>query len=141
MEARVNTSLATRRFAMLLLALFAAVAMALAAFGVYSVLAYLVNQSTRELGIRLALGATPRRVLGMILKQGLTVTAIGVVLGLAGAFAVTRFMESLLFGVSASDPVTFTVVPLVLAVAALFACYAPARKAAQVEPVVSLRAE
>jgi predicted permease len=141
MEARVSGSLATRRFAMLLLVLFATVAMALAALGVYSVLAYLVNQSTRELGIRLALGATPRRVLMLIVKQGLSVTAAGVVIGLTGALATTRLMQSLLFGVSAADPVTFTVVPLVLVSAALVAMFAPARRAARVEPAVSLRAE
>jgi predicted permease len=141
MEERVSTSLATRRFAMLLLGLFAVVAMVLAALGVYSVLAYLVNQSTRELGIRLALGATPRAVLMLIVKQGLSVTLAGVVIGLTSAFVLTRFMESLLFGVSAVDPLTFTVVPLVLASAALLASYAPARRAARVEPVVSLRAE
>jgi ABC-type antimicrobial peptide transport system permease subunit len=141
MEERVSASLATRRFAMLLLALFAAVAMALAALGVYSVLAYLVNQSTRELGIRLALGATPTDVLLLILRQGLSVTAVGLMLGLTGALVTTRFMESLLFGVSAADPLTFTLVPLGLAAAALLASYAPARRAARVEPVVSLRAD
>jgi ABC-type antimicrobial peptide transport system permease subunit len=126
---------------MLLLTLFATVAMALAALGVHSVLACLVNQSTRELGIRLALGATPRRVLMLIVKHGLLVTAAGVVIGLVGAFAMTRFMQSLLYGVSAADPLTFTVVPLVLACAVLLASYAPARRAARVEPAVSLRAE
>jgi predicted lysophospholipase L1 biosynthesis ABC-type transport system permease subunit len=141
MEERVQTSLAPRRFAMILLALFALVAMALAALGVYSVLAYFVNQSTRELGIRLALGATPNGLLLLIVKQGAGVTALGVAIGLVAALAATGLMESLLYGVSAVDPLTFSVVPLVLAAAAMLASYAPARRAARVEPAVSLRAE
>ena len=141
MEDRVDASLAARRFSMLLLTLFAVVAMGLAAIGIYSVLAYLVNQGTRELGIRMALGATPRGVLMLILRQGLAVTAAGVAVGLAGAFVVTRFMAGLLFGVSAIDPLTFVVVPAVLAIAAFVASYAPARRAARVDPMVSLRSE
>jgi predicted permease len=141
MQERVASSLASRRFAMLLLALFAAVAMGLASIGIYSVLTYLVNQGTRELGIRMALGATPREVLLLIIKQGMSVTALGVTLGLAGAFITTRFMASLLFGVSAVDPVTFVTVPAILASAALLASYAPARRAARVDPMVSLRSE
>jgi predicted permease len=141
MQDRVASSLASRRFAMLLLALFAAVAMGLASIGIYSVLTYLVNQGTRELGIRMALGATPREVLLLIIKQGMAVTGVGVTLGLAGAFITTRFMASLLFGVSAVDPVTFLAVPAILAAAALFASYAPARRAARVDPMVSLRSE
>ena len=141
MEDRVDASLAARRFSMLLLTLFAVVAMGLAAIGIYSVLAYLVNQGTRELGIRMALGATPRGVLMLILRQGLAVTAVGVAVGLAGAFVVTRFMAGLLFGVSAIDPLTFVAVPAVLAIAAFVASYAPARRAARVDPMVSLRSE
>jgi ABC-type antimicrobial peptide transport system permease subunit len=141
MQERVASSLASRRFAMLLLALFAAVAMGLASIGIYSVLTYLVNQGTRELGIRMALGATPREVLLLIIKQGMGVTGVGVTLGLAGAFITTRFMASLLFGVSAVDPVTFVAVPAMLAAAALLASYAPARRAARVDPMVSLRSE
>ena len=141
MRERVDSSLASRRFAMLLLALFAAVAMGLAAIGIYSVLTYLVNQGTRELGIRMALGATPREVLLLIVKQGMGLTGIGMALGLAGAFVTTRFMTSLLFGVSAVDPVTFVAVPAILLAAALVASYAPARRAARVDPMVSLRSE
>ena len=141
MQERVASSLASRRFAMLLLALFAAVAMGLASVGIYSVLTYLVNQGTRELGIRMALGATPRDVLLLIITQGMGVTGVGVALGLAGAFITTRFMASLLFGVSAVDPVTFVTVPAILAAAALLASYAPARRAARVDPMVSLRSE
>jgi predicted permease len=141
MEDRVRTSLATRRFAMLLLTLFAVVAMVLAAIGIYGVLAYLVNQGTRELGIRMALGATPRGVRMLILRQGALVAAIGIAIGLVCAVIATRFMESLLFEVSALDPVTFVGVPLMLAVTAVAATYGPARRAARVDPVISLRSE
>jgi predicted permease len=141
MEDRVRASLATRRFAMLLLTLFAVVAMLLAAIGIYGVLAYLVNQGTRELGIRMALGATPRGVRLLILQQGAIVTATGIAIGLMCAVIVTRFMASLLFEVSVLDPVTFAGVPLVLAAAAILATYGPARRAARVDPVISLRSE
>jgi predicted permease len=141
MEERVSASLATRRFAMLLLTLFAVVALVLAAIGIYGVLAYLVNQGTRELGIRLALGATPRGVRMLILRQGAIVTAAGIAIGLTGALVATRFMASLLFGVSAVDPATFVGVPVVLAAVAILATYAPARRAAQVDPAISLRSE
>jgi predicted permease len=141
MEERVSASLATRRFAMLLLTVFAVVAMGLAALGVYGVLAYLVNQSTRELGIRLALGATPRDVLLLIVRHGIGVTMAGVAIGITGAFVAARFMESLLFEVGAADPLTFLMVPTVLAAAALAASLAPALRASRVEPLVALRTE
>src|SRR6185503_2953155 len=112
MDDRVRSSLATRRFAMLLLTLFSVVALSLAAIGVYGVLAYVVNQGTRELGIRMALGATPRGVRMLILQQGAMMTAIGIAIGLVCAVIATRFMASLLFEVSVLDPVTFAGVPL-----------------------------
>ena len=114
MTARVDESLATRRFSMLLLTLFAALALGIASIGIYGVMAYLVNQGTRELGIRLALGATPALILRMVVSQGMTVALIGVALGLAGAFALTHVMQTLLFGIDAVDPLTFVAIPLLL---------------------------
>jgi len=141
MTERVDESLARRRFSMLLLTLFAALALGLATIGIYGVIAYLVTQGTRELGIRMALGATPRGILLLILRHGLTVALVGVGAGLAGAFALTRFMRNLLFGVNASDPATFTTVALLLTAVALAASYLPARRAASIDPMVSLRSE
>jgi predicted permease len=141
MEQRVDESLARRRFAMLLLTVFAALALGLATIGIYGVIAYLVSQGTRELGIRMALGATPRRILMLIVRHGVLVTLPGVAIGLAGAFVLTRFMRSLLFGVSAADPLTFTGIAIVLTGVALAASYLPARRAARIDPVVSLRSE
>ena len=141
MPGRVAASLAQRRFAMTLLSLFAVVALALAAIGVYGVLAFLVSQGTREVGIRIALGATPRTILGMVVGRGLGVTSAGVLIGLAGALALTRFMQSLLFGVPAADLATFGGVALVAAVIAIAASVIPARRASAVDPMVSLRSE
>jgi len=126
---------------MLLLTLFASLALGLAALGVYGVMAYLVNQGARELGIRMALGATPRRILVMVVRQGLTVAAIGVGIGLTGAFGLTRLMRRLLFGTEATDPLTFTAIALLLAAIALVASFVPALRAARIDPMVSLRSE
>jgi predicted permease len=139
MEARIDESLARRRFAMLLLALFAVVALGLASVGIYGVLAYLVNHGTREIGIRLALGATPRGILRMVLRHGMTVAAVGTGIGVAGALAVARAMESLLFGIAPVDLPTFTTVCLVLLGVAAIGSYVPARRAARIDPAVSLR--
>jgi putative ABC transport system permease protein len=141
MRQRVDESIAERRFSMLLLTLFAVLALGLAAIGIYGVMAYLVNQGTRELGIRLALGAAPRDLLMLVVRQGMSVAATGMLLGLAGAFVLTRFMRALLFGVQATDPLTFTVIAAALAPVALLASYVPARRAAKTDPVVSLRSE
>ena len=138
---RVEESLARRRFAMLLLTLFAALALGLAAVGIYGVIAYLVNQGARELGIRLALGATPGGILMLIVRQGLMVSIAGVSLGVGAAFVLTRFMQSLLFGVRATDPLTFGSIAALLTLVALAASAIPARKAARIDPMVSLRAE
>jgi ABC-type antimicrobial peptide transport system permease subunit len=121
--------------------LFACVALGLAAIGVYGVIAYLVSQGTREVGIRMALGATPREILLLVVRQGVTVAVVGVAAGLVGALAVTRFMESLLFGISSRDPLTFAVIAALLGLTALLASYVPARQAARINPMVSLRAE
>jgi ABC-type antimicrobial peptide transport system permease subunit len=141
MSHRVEESLARRRFSMLLLTLFACLALGLAAIGVYGVMAYLVSQGSRELGIRMALGATPRSILVMVVRQGLTVAAVGVGIGLTGAFGLTRLMRRLLFGTEATDPFTFTAIALLLAAIALVASFVPALRAARIDPMISLRSE
>ncbi len=139
MAERIDDSLAERRFSMLLLALFAVLALALAAIGVYGVMAYLVSQGTRELGIRLALGAAPRDLLTLVMRQAMIVAMVGTALGVSGAMVLTRFMRALLFGVRPSDPLTFVTIAATLTVVALAASYIPARRAARVDPVLSLR--
>jgi predicted permease len=141
MDARVAESLARPRFAMTLLTVFAGVALALAAIGTYGVMAYLVSQSTRELGIRIALGATGRRVLGLVLRQGVAVCLAGLAAGMAGAWGLTRFMRTMLFGVGQTDPATFVAGGGLLAVVALVATMGPARRAALVDPTIAMRAE
>ncbi|MEP6494688.1 MAG: ABC transporter permease [bacterium] len=137
----VDRSLGQRRFYVTLLAAFAAVAMLLALVGIYGVVAYGVQQRRREIGIRLALGASYGRVVGMVLSEGLYLVASGVVLGLAGALAITRLLDALLFQVSARDPLTFAVAPALLTAAAVLACLLPARSAARQNPVDTIRAD
>ena len=139
MDQRVAESLARRRFAMLLLAVFASVALVLATIGIYGVMSYLVNQGTREIGIRIALGATPRDILSLVVRQGMALAITGVAIGLTGAFALTRFLRSLLYGVQVTDPLTFTAISVLLAAIALIASYIPAHRASRVDPAVSLR--
>ncbi len=141
MTARVDESLARRRFSMLLLTLFAVLALGLAAIGTYGVMAYIVSQGTRELGIRIALGATPRRILWMVVGQGMFVAGAGAVVGIAGAFAMTRVVRTLLFGVESTDPMTFGSVIVVLTAVVLVASGLPARRAARVDPVAVLKGE
>lgn len=139
MEQRLADSLANRRFSMVLLSLFAALALFLASVGIYGVVSYAVAQRTHEIGVRMALGASRRSVLLMIIRNGLTLVATGVVLGLAGASALTRLLASLLYDVKPIDPVTFGIVSLLLVGVAFIACYVPARRATKVDPMVALR--
>ena len=141
MDQRVQESLARRRFSMLLLSLFAGLAVALAMIGIYGVVSYLVNQGTREIGIRMALGATPRAILHLVIARGMALAIPGVTIGLLGSVAFTRTMRSLLFGVSPIDPLTFVAIPVSLILVALLASYIPAQRATRVDPTVSLHSE
>jgi len=141
MDAVVAAAFAERRFTMVLLALFAATALVLSAIGIYGITSYAVAQRTREIGIRMALGAQLGDVLKLVLSHGVKLTIIGVVIGLLGAYLVTRAITSVLYGVSATDPLTFGSVSLLLAFVALLACYVPAKKATKVDPLVALRYE
>jgi putative ABC transport system permease protein len=134
-------SLALQRMAATLLSGFGALALLLAALGIYGVLAYSVGRRTREIGVRMALGAQLADVLGLVLRQGLGLVTIGVVVGLAGAFAVTRLLRNFLYEVQPLDPLTFVSVVVVLAAVALLACWLPARRAAKIEPIEALRHE
>jgi predicted permease len=141
MEQRVEESLARRRFSMLLLVLFACVALVLATIGTYGVMAFLVNQGTREIGIRIALGASQMGIVRLVVLKGMALALCGVAAGLAGAFVLSRLMQSLLFGVRPDDPLTFVVISLMLMLITFLASYVPARRAAQIDPIVSLRYE
>jgi predicted permease len=134
-------TIARPRFTMVLLAIFAGVALLLSTIGLYGVIAYAVSQRTREIGVRVALGARPRDVVRLVLTQGLTLALVGIVLGLLGAAGATRALRSLLFEVQPGDPTTFLVVGTILTAVTLVASYVPARRAATIDPVVALRAE
>ncbi len=137
----VAESLGPRRFNMYLLTCFALVALLLASVGLFGVMAYLVSQRTRDIGIRLALGASRQDVLRMIVGQGLVLAVVGAVVGVAAGYAITDLMRGLLFSVTPTDPTTFIAVPVLLIVVALAACYVPARRAMKVDPLVALRTE
>ncbi|MBI3886376.1 MAG: FtsX-like permease family protein [Opitutae bacterium] len=141
LAAVVADTVSRQRFVTVLLALFATVALAIAAVGIYGVTAYSVSQRTTELGVRLALGASPAGVLGLVLRQGLGTVGVGLALGAAAALALGRIMESLLFQTSARDPLVFAGLAAALAAVALLACWLPARRAARTDPMVALRAE
>jgi putative ABC transport system permease protein len=141
MEDLVSDSLAERRFAMQIVGLFGVLALLLAGIGIYGVMAYSVAQRTREIGIRLALGASTSAILRWVLKQGMVLILAGVAAGLAGAFALTRLLRGLLYEVAPTDPVTYAGLAVLLALVALAACYIPARRATRVDPMVALRYE
>ena len=141
MEANIANSMGQRRFAMLLLGLFAAMAAVLASIGIYGVMSYAVTQRAHEIGIRMALGAARRNVLSMVMRQGLLLVGVGVAIGVAGAFALTRLIASQLFGVQPTDPTTFTLVALLLIGVAVLATLVPALRATRVDPIIALRDE
>jgi putative ABC transport system permease protein len=135
----MSASMARRHFSLFLMSVFALSALLLAALGIYGVMAFVVGQRAQEFGIRLALGATPRNILGLAFRPGLVLTGTGTLVGLVASIAVTRPMSSLLFGVSSNDPTTFTVVPVVLGIVTLAACFIPARRATRVSPMQALK--
>jgi predicted permease len=141
MEQRVADSLARRRFTAVLLGLFASLALALATIGIYGVMAYLVSQGTREIGIRMALGASQAKILRLVVRQGMMLALFGVAVGLLAAFMMSRLLSGLLYGVRSTDPLTFAAIAVLLTVVALLASYIPARRAARIDPMISLRCE
>ena len=141
LEEYVAASVAQPRFNTLLLAIFAGIALVLTAVGLFGVMSYTVMQRTHEIGIRMALGAAETDVLKMVVRQGMTLAGIGIGIGLAGAYFLTRLMTSMLFGIGATDPLTFVAISVVLAIVALGACFVPARRATRVDPMVALRYE
>jgi ABC-type antimicrobial peptide transport system permease subunit len=141
MEEALNKEIGQRRLGMTLVAIFAGLALLLASLGIYGVLSYFVVQHTQEIGVRVALGAGRRDVLGLVMKKGMSLTLTGVGIGLSAAFALTRMMSSLLYEVSAVDPATFAAVTTLLTLIALLACYIPARRAMKVDPMIALRCE
>jgi ABC-type antimicrobial peptide transport system permease subunit len=141
MEDVIDAANARPRFLTVLLSLFSFIALALAAVGIYGVMAFLVAQRTREFGIRMAIGAAPARVLHLVLGQGLRLGLIGVAVGALGAFLLTRFMRQLLFDVQSFDPLTFVATAVLLTLVIAAACYIPARRATRVDPMVALRYE
>jgi putative ABC transport system permease protein len=141
MDARIARSLTARRFNTVLIALFAALALVLAAIGLYGVVAYSVTQRTHEIGVRVALGARPRDVVTMVMRQGVVMMAAGTAIGVAAALAAARVLATLLFGVGTADPATFVAIPLLLTAVLLAACSIPARRATRVDPLTALRTE
>jgi len=141
LEQVVGEAVGPQRFAMMLLGTFAALALVLASVGIYGVMAYLVSQRTREIGIRMALGANRDNVLGMVVGQALVLAVIGAAIGLAGALGLTHLLSSLLYSVRPTDPLTFMLVSFVLVGVSVFASYIPARRATKVDPMAALRYE
>jgi ABC-type antimicrobial peptide transport system permease subunit len=141
LEDVVGTSVTRQRFLSLLLGIFAAVALTLAAIGTYGILSYMVTERQREIGIRMALGAGHGQVVRLVLGQGLSIAIVGIALGVGGAFGLSRLVRSLLYGVSPSDPATYALVAAVIAAVATAACVVPMRRATRVDPLEAIRAE
>jgi predicted permease len=141
LDSRIQLNTTNNRIGGVFVGAFGILALVLAAIGVYGVLAYSIRQRTHELGIRIALGAEPRDVFGLVLRQGAILAVLGIVIGLVGSLAVTRALSSTLFGVSATDPLTFTSVAILLLLVALLACYIPARRAMRTDPLTALRCQ
>jgi ABC-type antimicrobial peptide transport system permease subunit len=139
LEKTVADSISNKRFTMTLLGAFALLALLLASIGIYGVLSYMVGQRTKEIGVRMALGAQKFDVLRMVLKDGARMTLLGIVLGLVGAVGLTRLLRTMLYGVSSTDPLTFISVAALLGAIAMVACYVPARRAMKVDPMEALR--
>jgi putative ABC transport system permease protein len=140
-QGAVDQSLSVRRFALSVLGLFASVALILAVSGIYGVIGHAVNQRTREIGIRMALGAARHDVFRLILGEGGRLAVAGVGLGIVASYLLTQFLRTLLFGITPTDPLTFGAVAVLLLLTALLACYFPARRASRVDPVIALRSE
>jgi ABC-type antimicrobial peptide transport system permease subunit len=141
MDQIIADSLAARRFSMILLGIFAALALLLSSVGIYGVISYLVGQRTQEIGIRVALGARRWDVLRLVLSHSVQMAVLGVLIGVAASLALTRLMDKMLYGVSATDPITFFAVAIILTCVALAASYIPARRAMRVDPIIALRYE
>jgi ABC-type antimicrobial peptide transport system permease subunit len=141
MQSDLNSTLLPQRFNATLVGIYASVALLLALIGIYGVLAYTVSQQMHEIGVRIAIGAQRRDILALVLQRGFILATIGAAIGLAGAWVVTRFMATLLYGVQPRDPLTFIGVTFVMALTALLACYLPARRATRVDPIIALRHE
>jgi len=141
LESLIDRSTANKRFLMVLMGVFAALALALTVIGLYGVMSYAVSQRTQEIGVRMALGAGARNIHRMVLRQGMTLVLIGVAFGLAASWLLTRLMANLLFGVSATDLLTFVSISSLLTIVALLACWIPAWRAMKVDPIIALRYE
>jgi putative ABC transport system permease protein len=141
MDDLITSSLKRPRFNLVLVAIFAATALLLAAIGIYGVMSYIVEQQTREIGIRSALGAKRSHILKLVIGRGVGMALIGVVLGIVAALGLTRFLAGLLYGVAAIDPITFGSISILLLIVAALACYIPARRATKVDPLIALRYE
>jgi ABC-type antimicrobial peptide transport system permease subunit len=141
MQARVADSVARPRFYASLLGILAGLALILAVIGVYGILSYMVSQRRQEIGVRIAMGAGAGDIMALVMRHGARLTAIGLGVGLFAALVLTRFLQGMLFGVTATDPVTFVAVPAVMTLVGLLACYAPARRAIRVDPVAVLRGD